>query len=149
MSLVWQSVLQRLPLLIKGSCPSAHTGAEGIRTFAFLRTSDRRHFTIPQSWPCVRRPCQLPLHKGAVAPCRSRIPFNRIIPVIQTENAPREPYRPSGGYHMREALIRGRFRAFRGYFRKGFQEKSRKKSWEKGLRLLLTVVYSCCQVLFL
>ena len=21
--------------------------------------------TIPQSWPCVRRPCQLPLHKGA------------------------------------------------------------------------------------
>ena len=28
---------QRLPLLIKGSCPSAHTGAEGIRTPMFLR----------------------------------------------------------------------------------------------------------------
>ena len=27
----------RLPLLIKGSCPSAHTGAEGIRTPMFLR----------------------------------------------------------------------------------------------------------------
>ena len=27
---------QRLPLLTKGSCPSAHTGAEGIRTPIFL-----------------------------------------------------------------------------------------------------------------
>ena len=27
---------KRLPLLIKGSCPSAHTGAEGIRTPIFL-----------------------------------------------------------------------------------------------------------------
>ncbi len=26
---------KRLPLLIKGSCPSAHTGAEGIRTLLF------------------------------------------------------------------------------------------------------------------
>ena len=26
---------QRLPLLTKGSCPSAHTGAEGIRTISF------------------------------------------------------------------------------------------------------------------
>ena len=42
--LVWQSHgfsrtadgARRLPLLIKGSCPSAHTGAEGIRTPIFL-----------------------------------------------------------------------------------------------------------------
>ena len=28
-TLVWQSVSQRLPLLTKGSCPSAHTGLRG------------------------------------------------------------------------------------------------------------------------
>ena len=57
---------KRLPLLIKGSCPSAHTGAEGIRTSIFPGIVNNRAFTIPQSQPSVRRLCQLPLHKGAL-----------------------------------------------------------------------------------
>ena len=40
---------QRLPLLTKGSCPSAHTGAEGIRTAVFPGILNSRNFTIPQS----------------------------------------------------------------------------------------------------
>ena len=56
---------ERLPLLIKRSCPSAHTGAEGIRTSIFPGIVNNRAFTIPQSQPSVRRLCQLPLHKGA------------------------------------------------------------------------------------
>ena len=38
---------QRLPLLTKGSCPSAHTGAEGIRTFLFLGTPCECKFDNP------------------------------------------------------------------------------------------------------
>ena len=40
---------KRLPLLIKGSCPSAHTGAEGIRTSIFPGIVNNHAFTIPQS----------------------------------------------------------------------------------------------------
>ena len=69
---------ERLPLLIKGSCPSAHTGAEGIRTSIFPGIVNNRAFTIPQSQPSVRRLCQLPLHKGAVgAPAPVR--FSRVL----------------------------------------------------------------------
>ena len=38
---------KRLPLLIKGSCPSAHTGAEGIRTPTFWGTRNKARFYNP------------------------------------------------------------------------------------------------------
>ena len=38
---------QRLPLLTKGSCPSAHTGAEGIRTSTFRGTLNKARFYNP------------------------------------------------------------------------------------------------------
>ena len=38
---------QRLPLLTKGSCPSAHTGAEGIRTFLFPGAFNKARFYNP------------------------------------------------------------------------------------------------------
>ena len=62
---------KRLPLLTKGSCPSAHTGAEGIRTPMFPSTYNKCSCTIPQSRACVRRASQLPLHKGAVGCSRT------------------------------------------------------------------------------
>ena len=47
------------------SCVPRKHETEGIRTSIFPGILNSRTFAIPQSWPCGRRPCQLPLHKGA------------------------------------------------------------------------------------
>ena len=93
-SLRSQSVPQRLPLLIKGSC---HEVTEGIRTSGFPRTLCECNFTIPQSRACVRRASQLPLHKGAggaPAPVRSPKAFisccDLTIPQSASLTAPPE-----------------------------------------------------------